>query len=203
MYCKNCNSNYRDDLDVCPNCEKSYEKNRMIINDRIREIELNKKIRRTNMIIDVIFISSIIYTVIEDILHFKICGYYSTSNKYNPAIISIIVLALSFIWIGFKRNLFANCIFVIGIVFLSIFGTIYFSQPMMSSMWVGEYLYKEYWLLYYIYNFIVVVQCSAIVLTDSNYILRCKDNIRLINYAKLWFCTILLCGIVQIIYLFF
>ncbi|WP_165479536.1 hypothetical protein, partial [Clostridioides difficile] len=86
--------------------------------------------------------------------------------------ISVLVLVLS-LKRGEKRHQFLN-----NMILISIFGTIYFSAPLVNRIFNGNYLFKEYWTVYGVGNFIIILECILIIFDDSYYLsyINKKEN---------------------------
>ncbi|MER0285355.1 hypothetical protein GSQ54_09140 [Clostridioides difficile] len=182
MYCKNCNLEFDDTTTICPKCKSILKPNENIsqrnLKSKINEFKLNKKIRQGNILSTIAVLTIAIHVFIDIFMQIKIENYYDTSNRYCPFAISSLVLVLS-LKRGEKRHSFKkNLLFIVIMILISIFGTIYFSAPLVNRIFNGDYLFKEYWTVYGVGNFIIILECILIIFDDSYYLsyINKKEN---------------------------
>ncbi|MER0280261.1 hypothetical protein ABRY18_08670 [Clostridioides difficile] len=182
MYCENCDLEFDDNTTVCPKCKSVLKSNENIcqksFENKVNEFKLKKKIKQGNILSIIILSTVAIHVLVELFIQIHIEDYYDIYIKYSPSAISVLVLVLS-LKRGEKRHKFLNNILFMSIMILiSIFGTIYFSAPLVNRIFNGDYLFKEYWTVYGVGNFIIILECILIIFDDSYYLsyINKKEN---------------------------
>lgn len=182
MYCKNCDLEFDDTTTICPKCKSVLKSNKNIyqknFESKINEFKLRKKIIQGNILSTITILTVAIHILVELFMQIHIEDYYEIYIKYSPSAISVLVLVLS-LKRGEKRHQFLNNILFISVMILiSIFGTIYFSAPLVNRIFNGNYLFKEYWTVYGVGNFIIILECILIIFDDSYYLsyINKKEN---------------------------
>ncbi|HGM3507404.1 TPA: hypothetical protein ACKOR7_001980 [Clostridioides difficile] len=181
MYCKNCNLEFDDTTTICPKCKLVLKSNENIcqknFENKVNEFKLKKKIRQGNILSTIAILTVVVHILVELFMQIHIEDYYDIYIKYSPSVISILVLVLS-LKRGEKRHQFLNNIlFISTMILISIFGTIYFSAPLVNRIFNGNYLFKEYWTVYGVGNFIIILECILIVFDDSYYLAHVNKKI--------------------------
>ncbi|MGO0881532.1 hypothetical protein ACTPDI_02025 [Clostridioides difficile] len=174
MYCKNCDLEFDDTTTICPKCKSVLKSNKNIdqknFKNKVNEFKLRKKIRQGNILSTITILTVVIHILVELLMQIHIEDYYEIYIKYSPSAISVLVLVLS-LKRGEKRHkFFSNILFISIMILISIFGTIYFSAPLVNRIFNGSYLFKEYWTLYGIGNFIIILECILVIFDDSYYL---------------------------------
>ncbi|MCC0646704.1 hypothetical protein [Clostridioides sp. ZZV15-6598] len=175
MYCKNCDLEFDDTTTICPKCNHILTSHRQDLSQismksKVDEFKLNKKIRNGNILTNIIILTLIIHIILILFMQIHIEDYYDIYIKYCPTAISGLVLVLS-LKRGEKRHKFlSNLLFISIMILISIFGTIYYSAPLVNRIFNGNYLFKEYWTVYGVGNFIIILECILIIFDDSYYL---------------------------------
>ncbi len=183
MYCKNCNLHYDDKFEICPNCNQHLNfddeemKQKKII-EKIEEVKLRRKFKKANYLMVISIFTIVIHEIISIFVQMKIQNYYDTSSRFLPFLITLCVY-LAFLKRAeeihtFKNNLF----FMLFMIIISIIVTMFISVPLANNViFKGDYLYNEYWILYGIGLFLILIEGVFLIFDDSYHIAYSKYKI--------------------------